>query len=91
VEVISSCHVDVEEEILNPYGWVSCPIVLLYVYGFKPFWELMLHYLICKAQWVCGASNPSYSVPMIGGYPSSVLFPIFIVVEPRPVPFPSVG
>jgi hypothetical protein len=49
VEVISSCHVDVEEEILNPYGWVSCPIVLFYVYGFKPFWELMPHYLICKA------------------------------------------
>jgi hypothetical protein len=91
VEVISSCHVDVEEKILDPYGWVSCPIVLFYVYGFKPFWELMPHYLVCEAQWVGGASDPSYDAPVIGVCPSSGSFPIFIAVEPRPVPFPSIG
>ena len=54
VEVISSCHVDVEEEILYPYCWVSCPIVLFYVYGLKAIRELMPHYLVRQAQWVGG-------------------------------------
>ena len=57
---------DVEEEILDPYGWVSCPIVLFYVYGFKPFRELMPHHLVREAQWVGSASDPSYVTPVVG-------------------------
>ena len=92
MEIISSCHVDVKEEILNPYGWVSCPIVLLYVYRLKPFRELMPHYLVCEAQWVGGASDPSYVAPVIGVCPGLVSFPtLIVVVEPRPVPSPSIG
>ena len=58
---------NVEEEVLNPHGWVCCPVVLLYVNGFKPYRELMLHHLVCEAQWVGSASDPSYVMPMIGG------------------------
>ena len=91
MEIISSSHVDVEEKILNPYGWVSCPIVLLYVYGFKPFRELMLHYFVCETQRMGSASYSSYFTLVIGVCPSLVSFPALIVmVEPRLVPSLSV-
>ena len=49
MKVISASQVDMEEVILNPYGGICCSIVCFYVYGFKPFWKLVLHYLIGKA------------------------------------------
>lgn len=57
---------DVEKEIFYPYGGVRSPVVLFYVHGFKPFRELVLHDLICKALWVDDASDPGYSVSEIG-------------------------
>ena len=83
MEVISSCHMNLKDEVLYPHGWVCYPVVLLYVNGFKPFRELMLHHLVCEAQWVGSASDPSYVMPMIGGRSGPVLFPTSIVaVEP---------
>lgn len=55
VEVISTSDMNVEEEIFDPHSRVSHSIVRLDVDGFKPFEELMLHDLVCKAYQVCGA------------------------------------
>ena len=74
---------DMEEEVLNPYSWVSGPVVLFYIYGFKPFGELMSHYFICEAQWVSGASDSSYVPPILGVCMGPVTFPASMVfVEP---------
>ena len=56
VEIVSAGHVDVEEIVLDPDRGVCCAIIRFNIDGFKPFWDLMIHYLICEAQWVCGAS-----------------------------------
>ena len=63
MEVITSGHVDVHEEILNPYGGVRSSVILFNVDGFKPFWELVLHDLVCKAHGVSSSSDPSCGMP----------------------------
>jgi hypothetical protein len=83
---------NVEKKIFDPHGWVSCPIVLFYVHRFKPFGDLMLHYLICKTHWVCGALDPGHVVPEIGCHPGTVLLPSSIVpITPGLVSVPSSG
>ena len=57
VDIITATHVNVEKKIFNPYSGICHSIVCLDVYGFKPFQKLVLHYLIGKAQGVCGAST----------------------------------
>ena len=56
MQIIAAGHVNVEKEIFYPYFGVCCAIIRFNIDGFKPFWDLMIHYLICEAQWVCGAS-----------------------------------
>ena len=48
MEIISSSHMNVEKEIFNPDGRIRRPIVLLDVYGFKPFQKLVFHNLMVK-------------------------------------------
>ena len=36
------------------------------VYGFKPFWEFMIHYFVREAEGVCGASVPGYVATLVG-------------------------
>ena len=45
-----------KEVVLDPDRGVCCAIIRFNIDGFKPFWDLMIHYLICEAQWVCDAS-----------------------------------
>ena len=56
VKIVTTGHVDVKEIVFNPNRRVCCAIIGFNIDGFKPFWDLMIHYLICEAQWVCGAS-----------------------------------
>ena len=49
MEIIAAGHVNVEKEIFNPYRRVCCPIIWFDIYGFKPFWEFMLHYFASEA------------------------------------------
>lgn len=49
MQVITAGHVDVEEEVLNPYCGICCAVVRFNVYGFETFWELMFHYFVCEA------------------------------------------
>mgnify|MGYP005834882337 CR=1 FL=1 len=56
MEIITVSHVNVEKKIFNPYSGICRSIMCLDVYEFKPFWNLVLHYLIGKAHGVCGAS-----------------------------------
>ena len=49
MEIIAVGHVNVEKEIFNPYRGVCCPIIWFDAYGFKPFWEFMLHYFVSEA------------------------------------------
>ena len=49
MEIISTSHVNVEKKIFNPDGRIRRSIVLFDVYEFKPFWKLVLHYLIGEA------------------------------------------
>ena len=58
MEIISASHVNVEKKIFNPYTGICRAIVRLDVHGFKPLWELVLHYLVGKAHGVCGTSIP---------------------------------
>ena len=55
VKIVTAGHVDVKEIVFNPNRGVCCAIVGFNIDGFKPFWDLMIHYLLCEAQWVCGA------------------------------------
>ena len=56
VKIITAGHVDMKEIVFDPNHGVCCAIIRFNIDGFKPFWDLMIHYLICEAQWVCGAS-----------------------------------
>ena len=49
VEIVTASHVDVEKKIFYPYCGICHSIVSFNVHGFKPFGELVLHYLIGKA------------------------------------------
>ena len=39
MHIITMSHVDVEEEILNPYSGVCCTIIRFDIYGFKTLWD----------------------------------------------------
>ena len=56
MEIVTASHVNMEKKVFNPYRGISRSIVFFNVYGFKPFRELVLHYLIGKAHGVCIAS-----------------------------------
>ena len=49
-----------KEIILDPYRRVCCAIIWFDVYGFKTLGDLMIHYFVCKAERVCGASVLGY-------------------------------
>jgi len=49
VEIITASHVNVEKKVFNPYSRIRRSIICFNVYGLKPFWELVLHYLIGEA------------------------------------------
>ena len=66
MEVISIGHVYMEKKVFNPYGWVRGAIVRFYVDGFKPIWELVFHYPICKTDRVGWSSEPSGVVSSFG-------------------------
>ena len=75
MEVTSSSHMNVEKKIFNPHGRVCSPIVWLDGYGFKHFWELVLHHLISEAHWVSGAPYSGYILLNFGVHPGLVLIP----------------
>ena len=56
MKIVTTGHVDVKEIVFNPNRGVCCAIIGFNIDGFKPFWDLMIHYLIYETQWVCGAS-----------------------------------
>ena len=56
VKIVTAGHVDVKKIAFDPNRGVYCAIVRFDIHGFKPFGDLMIHYLICEAQLVCGAS-----------------------------------
>ena len=56
VKIVTAGHVDVKEIVFDPNRGVCCAIIGFNIDVFKPFGDLMIHYLICEAQWVCGAS-----------------------------------
>ena len=60
VEIIAAGHVDMKEIILDPYRGIYCAIILFDVYGFETLGDLMIHYFVCKAEWVRGASILGY-------------------------------
>ena len=80
MEVISSRHVNVEEEILYPYGWIRGSVVRFNVHKLEAFRELVLHYPLCEAQGVCGAPNSGYVASEVFGPPNPLLFPDSIVL-----------
>ena len=55
MKVISAGHVDMEEEVLDPYRGIRCSIIRFDIHGFEPVWEFMLHYFVCEAKRACGA------------------------------------
>ena len=59
-------HMNVEKKIFNLDGRIHRSIILLDVYGFKPFRKLVLHYLIGKTHRVCGTSIPCNIVVEFG-------------------------
>ena len=66
VKIVIAGHVNVEKEIFNPDGRIRRSVVLFDVYGFKPFWEFMIHYFISEAEGVCGASMQGYVTTQFG-------------------------
>ena len=46
MEIVSSCHVYVQDIILNPDSEVCRSVICLYVYGFESRWKLMIQYLV---------------------------------------------
>ena len=60
MEIITVGHMNVEKEVFDPHCRICCSIIRFDVYGFKPFWVFMIHYFICEAQGVCGASMSGY-------------------------------
>jgi hypothetical protein len=92
MEVISSGHMNVEKKILDPHGWVCCPIVRFYVDGFKPLGELVLHHLVSETHGVCGAPGSGHVTPEIGCHPGAVLLlSSAILIAPGLVSIPSSG
>ena len=49
MQIINASHVDVEEEILNPYNGICCTIIRFDIYGFKTLREFMIHNFISEA------------------------------------------
>ena len=66
MEVVSTSHMNMEKKIFDPDGRIYRIIVLLDVYEFKPFRELVLHYLAGKAHRVCGSPVPCDVTAEIG-------------------------
>ena len=56
VKIVAAGHMYMEEIILNPNRGVCCAIVGFDINGFKPFGDLMIHYFVSEAYWVCGTS-----------------------------------
>ena len=56
MKIIAAGDMNMEEKIFNPYGGIYCSIVCLNVYGYKPLWKLVLHYVVGKAHGLCSAS-----------------------------------
>ena len=75
MQIVSAGHVDVEEIVLDPDRGVCCAIIRFNIDVFKPFWDLMIHYLICEAQWVCGAS-------VLGDIATELKRALFVVFGP---------
>ena len=49
MEIVTASPVNVEKKIFDPYRGICRSIVWFNVHEFKPFWELVLHYLIGEA------------------------------------------
>ena len=56
MEVVSSSHMYVENEILNPYCGIGCAVVSFDVDGLEPLGEFVIQYFIFEAEGVWGAS-----------------------------------
>ena len=56
MEVISTSHMDLENEVLNPHRGVRGSILCFYVHGLESFWEFVIQDLISEAMGMCGAS-----------------------------------
>jgi hypothetical protein len=66
MEIVSISHVNVEEEILNPYCWISCAIILFNVDGLEVLGEFVLHNLIGETHGVCRTSWPIRIIAVFG-------------------------
>ena len=49
VQVVSACHMDVKEIILDPNCRIRRTIVRLDIDGLKTPWDLVNHYFVCEA------------------------------------------
>ena len=49
VGIISACHVDVKDKVLNPDPRVCRSVACLYVHGFESLWKFMIQHLIGEA------------------------------------------
>ena len=49
MQIITASHVDVKEEILNPYSGIYCTIIQFDIYGLKTLWEFVIHNFISEA------------------------------------------
>src|SRR3954465_12604616 len=97
VQIIATCHVDVKEIILNPYCRICRTIVRLDIDGFETLWDLMIHYFVCEAWWVCGAPVLGYvttqlgrAVPVVFGPAGFIVSGVKIIVTCRRAPARSV-
>ena len=48
MQIITVSHVDVEEEILNPYSGICCTIIRFDIYGFETLREFVIHNFISE-------------------------------------------
>ena len=80
MEVVSSGHVDVENEILDPYCRIGCAVVCFDIDGLEPLGEFVIQYFICEAEGVCGASISGQVTMQLGWSLSAVFGPDVVML-----------
>ena len=74
---------NMEKKVLNPYCGICCSIISFDIYGFKPFYEFVLHYFISEAEGVCGAFILGQVATRLGWSPFAVFGPeVVMLVAP---------
>lgn len=66
MQIIFACYVETEGVVLNPDIRNHESVILIGVEGFGVSWEVVLHHLVCEADWMSCTFGAGNGVMCIG-------------------------